>query len=109
MDIKFRDYDYETKKMRFFDLDKYDRNEHDGNIMQFIGKKDKNNKDIYEKDIIFDNVGRKWIVEFNDLTAAFMFVYVKNNNQQIYFHQFLKRQLPLVVGGNTFENSDLLS
>jgi hypothetical protein len=109
--IKFKDYDYDTNSFRYFDLDGYDRNEHDcyGNIMQFICKKDKNNKDIYEKDIVIDNVGRKWIVEFNELTCAFMFVYHKNNNQQIYYHQFIKRQLPLEIIGNIYENSDLLS
>ena len=47
-EIKFRDFDFDTKKVRHFNLDNYDKNEHDsyGNITEFTGTKDKNGKDI---------------------------------------------------------------
>jgi hypothetical protein len=53
-EIKFRDWNPETKEMRYFNLDGYDREVHDayGNIMQFTGLLDKNGKEVFEGDII---------------------------------------------------------
>ena len=53
-EIEFRDYDCEAKVMRYFNLDQYDREEHNsyGNIMQYTGLKDKNGTKIYEDDIV---------------------------------------------------------
>lgn len=53
-EIKFRDYDMDHKVLRYFDLDSYDRQEHNawGNIMQYTGLKDKSGKEIYEGDIV---------------------------------------------------------
>lgn len=50
--IKFRDYDFDTKTVRYFDLDRYDRNEHDtyGNTTEFTGRLDMHGKEIYEGD-----------------------------------------------------------
>ena len=41
-EIKFRDYDCEKEEMRYFNLDQYDREEHNsyGNIMQYTGLKE---------------------------------------------------------------------
>ena len=53
-EIEFRDYDCEAKVMRYFNLDQYDREEHNsyGNIMQYTGLKDKNGKEIYEGETV---------------------------------------------------------
>ena len=58
-ELKFRDYDMDNKTMRYFDMDGYDRQEHDawGNIMQYTGLKDKNGVEIYEGDILQFNTG----------------------------------------------------
>jgi uncharacterized phage protein (TIGR01671 family) len=54
MELKFRDYDMDSKQLRYFDLDCYNREVHDcyGNTMLFTGRKDKNGVDIYEDDIV---------------------------------------------------------
>lgn len=72
-EIKFRDYDFETKTIRYFDLDSYNRYEHDsyGNIMQFTGLIDANGENIYEGDIMcggkYLNTQHQsnWIVKFD--------------------------------------------
>lgn len=73
-EIKFRDYDMDNKVLRYFDLDGYDRQEHDawGNVMQFTGLKDKNGVEIYEGDIFKgDEPGDAIVVDWNEEKAAF--------------------------------------
>jgi uncharacterized phage protein (TIGR01671 family) len=53
-EIKFRAWNPETKEMRYFDLDGYDREVHNtyGNIMQFTGLLDINENPIFIGDIL---------------------------------------------------------
>lgn len=126
-EIKFRDYNPETKEMRHFDLDEYDREEHNcyGNIMQYTGLKDKNGKEIYEGDIVkivedknikvanqphqfmFGDIAK---VEWSNVNLAY---YLVNEN-----HEEIECQMDyygawsgwnwLEVIGNIYENMELL-
>jgi hypothetical protein len=102
-EIKFRDFDFDTKKVRFFNLDNYDKNEHDsyGNITEFTGFKDKNGVEIYEGDI--DNKNR--VCEYFPKLGSFGF---KNPKHApiTFLGQFINSGNFII--GNIYENTELL-
>lgn|SRR5574343_100848 len=111
--IKFRDFDLDTNTVRYFDLDKYDRNEHDcyGNITEFTGLKDKNGKDIYEGDLI------TIIYPYSGKTAKGVAVIVFSNNYVGGWVATVDYKITLNIGtrlnyievvGNVYENADLV-
>lgn len=118
--IKFRGYEPELKQMRYFDLDGYDRNEHDcyGNIMQFTGLKDKNGKDknvkdIYEGDIIKSEswFNKKEILS-NVLIGERGYLMVQEidsvYNEREYLYELVKSFNAEIIG-NIHENHELLN
>ena len=96
---KFRDYNGEV--IRYFDLDSYDRNEHDsyGNITEFTNLQIVTGKDIYEGDILVSPEGFYFLVVFED--GCF---FAKDSKGKYYLYKCLHMD----IAGTVYENSDLL-
>lgn len=73
------------------------------NSEQYIGRKDKNDKNIYMGDIVEDDVGRHWIVNYLSHKATFIFEWVKDRRQYQTFSRFNKEQKPLTIIGHIHE------
>ncbi len=124
-ELKFRDWDPETKEMRYFNLDGYDREVHNayGNIMQYTGLEDKNGKEVYEGDIVeyIDRSPvipeqRTAIVKFiggnvdyaNNLLIS-PFVNIGNFNYKTNFIMgTLNNPAESIIIGNIYQNPELL-
>lgn len=74
-------------------------------IMQFVGIKDKNDKEIYEGDLVKIETNNKWIfrIEFNNFYCSFL-------GQNIYddSHDIILGMQKLEIIGNIYENPELL-
>lgn len=122
-EFKFRVYDKERKKIKFFDLkeiyaDCYHNvgflknapheHENDGweqfELMQFTGLLDKNGKEIYEGDIVRyeDYANSKKVVKWDDDRVGFLF---KRKGQ----YDGLLNLMKVIVIGNIYENPELLT
>jgi uncharacterized phage protein (TIGR01671 family) len=113
-EIKFRDWDPETKEMQYFNLDQYDRTVHDayGNIMQFTGLLDKNGKEIYEGDLLqYDGYNFKLInkekiyqIKYDDNLAQYYSYNLENS-----FDTFLvvRAWKESKIIGNIYQNPEL--
>lgn len=106
-EIKFRLWNPESKQLTYFDADfllrccKYNK---DYVLMQYIGLKDKNGKEIYEGDIIDHEHYSPRTVIYENNHARFG---LQSSNKSFYkFDEFNKRKM--LVIGNIYENPELL-
>ena len=124
-EIKFRAWDKKEMKMkinlRLSDLWIYYEdvglnnifNNDDIIFLQYTWLKDKNWKDIYENDIVFDTLNKKiWEVKMNEFWRYS--IYWKDWDRMNSYHweafnSWIYPDNTLEVKGNVFENPDLLT
>ena len=78
-------------------------------IMQYTGLKDKNGKEIYERDILKEDDGRLFRVEYRE--DGFITMSISNNKykRDIPCGLYYSIEVGTVVIGNIYENPELLT
>lgn len=99
----------DTKGVRLYDdFGEYWRDFNDVNLMQFTGLKDKNGKEIFEKDIV-DYKGRKAIVKWHGSYACFIYEFVDElKNRTTEWKPLYLSYYHFEIIGNIYENPELL-
>ena len=124
-EIKFRAWDKENEYM-YYDVGLHPLNckscmtisseglyynnskpEHNHELMQYTGLKDKNGKEIYENDIIKRNNGNKYIVEWNKEHSKFELFRIKDR-YPVDFMELSAWKEQVEIIGNIYENPELL-
>lgn len=106
-ELKFRCFDLENKTMNYWDLDHYDRENHDvfGNAMQFTGLHDINGQPAYEGDIVimYDNEGSAMYYNIEWKPDCYMMVGDGGPGEWLSMEEFEG----CVIVGNKYENPEL--
>jgi len=117
--FKFRVWIHFENKMHYLscmaDMDSV--NIFNGEVMQFTGQYDKDNRDVWEGDILADESGGYYQVIWNDKEAAFgaklikssIIEHFKGEVVTLYLADVLKEtSFPGCVIGNIYENPEFL-
>ena len=122
-EIKFRAWHKEEKIMGevlgidilhkeiFFSNEDVDRYEHtdfkDIELMQYTGLKDKNNKEIYEEDIVKLRANHGiGVIKYSDEWGAFIVEYIKPRPLAVLGMNYYKEDIEVL--GNIYEKPELL-
>ena len=122
-EIKFRCWDrfkqrwsnYKINDSTVYFMDKntgvwygsYNKRYKDFNLMQYTGLKDKNNKEIYEGDIVkLRNNHGIGVVKYYDEWGAFVVEYIKPRPLAVLGMNYYKEDIEII--GNIYENPELL-
>ncbi len=117
-EIKFRAWDISNNEMYQVGTLEFEKATGDlattyDPVMQYIGLKDKNSKEIYEGDIVILNIGHKYVVEYSQLNAWFCLVQVTTVDgrliDKVYTGGISGQELKFCeVIGNIYQDKELL-
>ena len=78
-------------------------------LMQYTGLKDKNDKEIYEGDIVKNRHGANWIIKWSDRKNGWGLFYTHNATMLLgAFTETAEKNHKVEVIGNIHENPELL-